>query len=223
MKSRQVIPIVVISFCACRVISAHGQSNTQATQEVSRSVEAVDSSVHAEVGRQPPEPSVAESSRDRAVPLPNAKQSPATAFWPARAEASVTGTGERTKPVPFGIFSFHPGTQPKAPTAWQGNPFTTSASAYHDDSRRGADLSKATSAHSLYRATRPSLGHRATALTIPASDQTPRLSAQFGRTASAFAGTAKPFLGQDLSHRNRQPAKRRRQQAQESAAGAGAK
>jgi hypothetical protein len=222
MKSRQVIPIVVLSFCACRAISAHGQSNAQATQEVSRSVEAVDASVQAEVGGQAPEPSVAEGSHGRAVPLPNAKQSPTTAFWPARAEASVTGTGERTKPVTFGIFSFHPGTQPKAPTAWQGNPFTTSASGFNDDSRHGAELSKATS-HSLHGAARPSLSQRATAPTVPASDKTPRLSAPFGRTASVFAGTAVPFRGRDLSNQNGQPAKRRRQQAQESAASGEAK
>jgi hypothetical protein len=222
MKSRQVIPIVVLSFCACRAISAHGQSNAQAKQEVSRSVEAVDASVQAEVGGQPPEPSVAEGSRGRAVSLPNAKQSPTTAFWPARAEASVTGTA-KTKPVTFGIVSLHPGTQPKAPTAWQGNPFPTSTSAYNDDSRHGTELSKATSAHSLHGAARPSLSQRAPALTIPASDKTPRLSAPFGRAASVFAGTAGPFRGRDLSNQNGQPARRRRQQAQETAAGAEAK
>jgi hypothetical protein len=226
-KTQDFISAAICLALACAALHTQAQSNTGVSEESNRAVEAVDASVHAEVDGQPHELTPAESPRERRTPLHAAKRHPVTVVWPAHADTSTTGTDKKgtdnkTDPLTFGISSFRPGTQPGASSAGQA---AASANAKNDDSgqRRSWRLN-APRAHSLYGSATPAWSLRSTVPPVSASDQTPGLSAPFGRTPLGLAASTSPFPKRDSSkHKDQTSAKRHEQHARKFATSGGTK
>ena len=195
---------------AFAVLGAQAQSNTEVSAKTNPAIDAVDASVHVEVDGQPHEPTPVDASHEQPTPLHNTKRHPATAFWPARADPSATGSDDKSSSPGVGMSFFRPDTEWGRPSAWQSSASATSTGATNDDS--GQDhfqLSNAPPSHLLSFSTKTSSSPRTNVPPVSVSDETTALSAPFGRAVLGLGAITNPFPKRDPSkYKNRTGTKR---------------
>jgi len=200
------------TFClavVCGALRAQAQSNTGASAESNRGIDAVDASVHSEVDAHPHELNPADASNEHLTPLHNTKRPPVTVVWPARADLSITDSDNKSGLPRVGMSSF----RTKAGSGQPSASVTSTGATNHDSGQDDFRLLKASPRHPLPLSARPSLSTRTTVPLVSGSDQTPAFVAPFGRTALGFAASASPFPKRDpFKSKNQTTGKRHQHQ-----------